>query len=232
MSKYYLNKGQENLGPFDKEELKAQKINKETLVWTEEMVDWKKAGEIDELKSVLVSIPPPIKKNNKQKKPTKTNYLKYLLIAAGILIVIAIISNKAASGTSTATTKEDDTQNRQIRNQINELIPIKTNQYTVDGWGGITNLNIIVKNNTDYTIDKITVAIDYIKKNGDTYKTEKLTFENIPPHQDKSLAAPDSNRGLSVNIKKQTITSTQLKLCYDASNILQVGNPDPYKCNP
>ena len=34
MSKYYLNKGQENLGPFDKEELKAQKINKETLVWT------------------------------------------------------------------------------------------------------------------------------------------------------------------------------------------------------
>ena len=133
MSKYYLNKGQENLGPFDKEELKAQKINKETLVWTEEMVDWKKAGEIDELKSVLVSIPPPIKKNNKQKKPTKTNYLKYLLFAAGILIVIAIISNKATSGTSTATTKEDDTQNRQIRNQINELIPIKTNQYTVDG---------------------------------------------------------------------------------------------------
>jgi len=90
---------------------------------------------------------------------------------------------------------------------------------------------VIVTNNTDYTFDKITVAVDYIKENGGTYKTEYLTFYNIPANQNKSLSAPDSNRGLSVNLTKQSISSSELNLCYN-NNIQPVtGDPDPYKCN-
>jgi hypothetical protein len=47
MKKYYLHNGQDNIGPFNKEQLKDQKINKDTPVWSEEMNDWKKAGEIE-----------------------------------------------------------------------------------------------------------------------------------------------------------------------------------------
>ena len=228
MKKYLINKGHENIGPFDKEELKAQKINKETLVWTEDMEDWKKAGEVDELKAVLLSIPPPLKKATKENKVINS---KHLLIASAIIIVLLFISNIVMSNAPQNITKPDDSQNRQIRNHITDLVQIRTNQYTIDGWGGITNLDIIVKNNTDYPLNNVTVAIDYIKENGGIFKTENLHFENIPPHQDKSLSAPDSNRGKSVTIKTQNISSTALNLCYDAANTPQVGNPDPFKCN-
>ena len=60
MKKYYLHNDQESIGPFTKEQLKEQKITKETPVWSEDMNDWKKAGEIDELKIILLTIPPPI----------------------------------------------------------------------------------------------------------------------------------------------------------------------------
>ena len=99
MKKYLINKGHENIGPFDKEELKAQKINKETLVWTEDMEDWKKAGEVDELKAVLLSIPPPLKKATKENKVINS---KHLLIASAIIIVLLFISNIVMSNAQMA----------------------------------------------------------------------------------------------------------------------------------
>lgn len=60
MKKYYLHNGTESSGPFDIEELKAKNITKQTPVWFEGMEKWKTAGEIEELKSVFVAIPPTI----------------------------------------------------------------------------------------------------------------------------------------------------------------------------
>jgi chromosome segregation ATPase len=60
MKKYFLHNGTESSGPFDFEELKIKKITKTTPVWFEGMEHWKIAGEIDELKSVFLVIPPPI----------------------------------------------------------------------------------------------------------------------------------------------------------------------------
>ena len=60
MKKYFLHDGTESSGPFDFEELKAKKITKKSPVWFEGMENWKYAGEIDELNSLFVVIPPPI----------------------------------------------------------------------------------------------------------------------------------------------------------------------------
>lgn len=236
MKKYYLHNGQESIGPFTKEQLKEQKITKETPVWSDEMTDWKKAGEVDELKSILSNNPPPLKKLQKSEyqKPKKSNFFKYLIIAIGSIAFLAIGSNIISEGTidqENTTHEEEDYFNIQIRNNITSLIQVSTNQYSVDAFGGISNLDIIVTNNTDFIIDEITVAIAYIKKNDGVFKTEYLTFNNIPPKQNKSLSAPDSNRGLSVKLTKQSITSTDLNLCYNNSFTPALGDPDPYKCN-
>ena len=61
MKTYYIHNGTENSGPFVLEELKAKKITKTTLVWFEGMDEWKYAGDIDELKSILTVVPPPLK---------------------------------------------------------------------------------------------------------------------------------------------------------------------------
>lgn len=236
MKKYYLHNGQESIGPFDKEQLKEQKITKETPVWSDEMIDWKKAGEIDELKIILLTIPPPIYNSSKNEfeKPRKKSFLKYLLIGIFLIASVAIGStfiSECSNDNQETSIPADDLIQRQTRNNITSLVQVTTNQYSVSTFGGISNLDVIVTNNTDYTIDQITVAIDYIKENGDIYTTEYLTFNNIPANQNKSLSAPDSNRGLSVNLTKQTITASELNLCYDNKNTPAVGNPDPYKCN-
>lgn len=60
MKEYYIFINEEQLGPFNIDELKAKKLSRETKVWFEGLEDWKNASEIDELKTILNSIPPPI----------------------------------------------------------------------------------------------------------------------------------------------------------------------------
>jgi hypothetical protein len=60
MKKYYLHNGTESSGPFDIEELKAKNIITQTPVWYEGLEKWKTAGEIEELKSLFVVMPPTI----------------------------------------------------------------------------------------------------------------------------------------------------------------------------
>jgi GYF domain 2 len=235
MKQYYLNNGENNSGPFNIKELKDQKITKDTPVWSNDMQNWKKAGEVDELKSILSNNPPPLKKIQKSEyqKPKKSIFLKYLIIAISIIAFLAIGSNIISENNTNQNNfiPEDDSINIQLRNNITSLVQVSTNQYSVNSFGGISNLDIIATNNTDYTIDEIKVAIAYIKKNDGVFKTEYLTFNNIQPKQNKSLSAPDSNRGLSVTLTKQSITSTDLNLCYNNSFTPAVGDPDPYKCN-
>lgn len=235
MKQYYLHNGENNSGPYNIKELKDQKITKDTPVWSNGMQNWKKAGEVDELKSILSNNPPPLNKIQKSKyqKPKKSIFLKYLIITISIIAFLAIGSNIISENNTNQNNfiPEDDSINIQLRNNITSLVQVTTNQYSVDAFGGISNLDIIVTNNTDYTIDEIKVAIAYIKKNDGVFKTEYLIFNNIPPKQNKSLSAPYSNRGLSVKLTTQSITSTDLNLCYNNSFIPAVGDPDPYKCN-
>jgi hypothetical protein len=59
MKEYYIFINEEQLGPFNIDELKAKKLSRETKVWFEGLEDWKNASEVDELKTILNSIPPP-----------------------------------------------------------------------------------------------------------------------------------------------------------------------------
>jgi len=167
MKEYYVHNGEENSGPFNSEELKDLKITKDTPVWSNDMEDWKKAGEIDELKPILSNNPPPLKKLQKSEyqNPKKSNFFKYLIIAVSIIAFLTIGSNIISENTinqDNITPEEDDSVNMHIRNNITSLIQVNTNQYSVDAFGGISNLDVIVTNNTDFTIDEITVAIAYV----------------------------------------------------------------------
>lgn len=121
-------------------------------------------------------------------------------------------------------------KNRNYRNNIEQYVSVSTNQYSYDAFGGISNLDIIVTNNTEYLLNEVNVNVDYIKDNGGIYKTEIVTIYNIPAKQDKSVSAPESNRGTSVNAKIQSISSKKLHMCYDNSFAPKAGEIDPYFC--
>lgn len=122
-------------------------------------------------------------------------------------------------------------ENRKIRNSIDNYVGASTNTYTVDALGGITNLDAVVQNNTPFLLDEVDVEVEYIKENGTVFKTELVTIYNVPGKQDKSASAPDSERGLSVNVKVIRIRSKELKLCYDNLVAPEAGKVDPYFCN-
>ena len=60
MKYYFYSDGENQKGPFTFEQLKNEKINKDTLVWCEGLTDWKPVKEIKELQDFLLLTPPPI----------------------------------------------------------------------------------------------------------------------------------------------------------------------------
>ena len=62
MRKYFIYDGQFKKGPFTLEELKTASIKKETPVWYEDLRDWTKAGELQELNEIFIQkiVPPPL----------------------------------------------------------------------------------------------------------------------------------------------------------------------------
>jgi len=61
MKKYFYTDGVEKHGPFSFEELKQQRITRETKVWYYGLEHWTKLADLDELKAITNSLPPPLK---------------------------------------------------------------------------------------------------------------------------------------------------------------------------
>jgi hypothetical protein len=117
-----------------------------------------------------------------------------------------------------------------IRNNWDRYILVEHSNYTYYRIGGINDLFITVTNNTDYILDYVETTINYIKTNGDIYKTESVIFRNVQPHTWMKNKAPDSNRGTSVSgLQIMSITSSDLNFCYAPGNWAN-NSSDPYKC--
>ena len=70
MKNYFIQIDNSQQGPFNFEDLKSKQISKDTFVWLEGIEDWKKAGEIEELKQLFISsTPPPFKQTVKNPPP-------------------------------------------------------------------------------------------------------------------------------------------------------------------
>lgn len=62
MKKYFLHNGTEQQGPFDLDDLKSRNITRETKIWYDGLLNWVTAKDVDELKSLFSSSPPPLTK--------------------------------------------------------------------------------------------------------------------------------------------------------------------------
>ena len=73
MQLYYIHDGEVKKGPFDLEHLRDQSLNAETPVWREGLLDWMKAGDLEELRSLFISssTPPPIPKSFNKNVPVR-----------------------------------------------------------------------------------------------------------------------------------------------------------------
>ena len=152
MKKYHYSNGDNQFGPLTIEELKDSKITKDTIVWYEGLDNWVKAGEVDELKELFKSIPPPLNTTKQTQpppisKPTEQTYLtsskenpnnnkKKLIIGfivgAVILGVFAIIfyNKNQSSNNNNYDTNSTDTYNSSNNNSYSEPTNTQQNNYT------------------------------------------------------------------------------------------------------
>ncbi|MEO6611246.1 MAG: DUF4339 domain-containing protein [Chitinophagaceae bacterium] len=114
-----------------------------------------------------------------------------------------------------------------MRNNWSKYITFGKLNYETKG-DGINAFDVPVYNGTDAILDKVTVRIDYMKKEKKLFKSETIVLYRIPPRSGLVGKAPESKKGELVNVYITAISSRQLHLCYPQNN----GNSaDPYFCN-
>ncbi len=103
MKIYYLHNGKESSGPFDLEDLKLKKLERNTPIWCDGMANWTTAGEVAEIKRVFDAVPPPLESfpknstilNGKSKKKNRKIVglarNKFYLVAAMTVLVIGLL---------------------------------------------------------------------------------------------------------------------------------------------
>lgn len=119
-----------------------------------------------------------------------------------------------------------------FRKNWKQYISVNTGDYKTGFLGGIKKLKIEVRNQTEYPLDNAVVSVQYLRSNGDVFKTEQYTVHNIPPKGAQSVQASDSRKGSKVNIRLMSVTSQPMNFCWSVDKKVMPGDADPFACVP
>lgn len=92
-------------------------------------------------------------------------------------------------------------------------------------FGGLKGIQLVLHNGTDYTLDQAVVQLTYLLSDGRPLQTIRLPLSQVQAGTTRSLAAPDSRRGVSLQVELVSLTSTSMNLCWDKGH--SSGAPGP-----
>lgn len=101
MKQYHYSDGVNSYGPLSLNELKTKNITRETLIWSEDLVTWKKAGEVSELREFFIfsaepsapPIPPQHQSTNPAlQRPPKSYLIETILTTLFCCLPLGIVS--------------------------------------------------------------------------------------------------------------------------------------------
>ncbi|CAL1516500.1 hypothetical protein [Chitinophaga sp. MM2321] len=118
------------------------------------------------------------------------------------------------------------------RRNWRQFIAVSTSDYRTGFLGGIKDLSITVRNQTEYPLDNVVVMVQYMRNNNEVFKTEQYTLSNIPEKGTRTIAASNSRKGSKVNLKLISITSQPMNFCWSVNKPAPADNPDPFECVP
>jgi len=94
---------------------------------------------------------------------------------------------------------------------IKKQLRVSTNNYKVGLFGGINGLQLTVFNTSTQVVDKVIVALDYLRPNGAVLQSENIAFISIKPRGSQTIAIPGSNRGVKVKYKIVKVSAHDYK---------------------
>jgi len=80
-------------------------------------------------------------------------------------------------------------------------LQIAANDYSVGLFGGISNLELTVSNPSSKSVDKATIAVDFLKPNGKVVGTETVEVSGLAAGASKKISVPNSSRGVKVRYR-------------------------------
>jgi hypothetical protein len=85
--------------------------------------------------------------------------------------------------------------------ELRRLVSVDANDYLRGVFGGIRNLELTVRNRSKFSLDAVTVQLQYLKNNNQPIKTETITFKNVNANGVATVRIPDSQRGMKVSYR-------------------------------
>jgi hypothetical protein len=126
----------------------------------------------------------------------------------------SITISENSSGPKEDRISNPETEKPEIRNipvaDISEKVSVKTNSYTIAALGGIRNLELTLRNDSRYTLDKVTVEVRFLSPNGNIVKTEDVHFKSIRPSASQTIGMKKTTRGVKVEYKIIRIESKEV----------------------
>nr|WP_314835128.1 DUF4339 domain-containing protein [uncultured Flavobacterium sp.] len=219
MKKYYLYNGTENIGPLDLDELKAKAITKNTQVWCDGMEDWKNAGEVEELKSILSVVPPPIAKKHEIKPEPiasnkKTHWFWRMTRVLAILIIVCIAifafvdyMNEKYSGSSY---EESIMTIGEMEVADPSLYLNTTGTYKPTFLGDQLKINGVIENKATVTNykDVVIEVIFYSKTNSEIAREQYTIYDFFTPNTKKEFKLKVKNYSNVETIGWQVFNAT------------------------
>lgn len=133
-------------------------------------------------------------------------------VATGVAIetpVPASFENVASVAPENVDTVQSALRTHARTVNLKKLVNLKINKYKVGMLGGISNAKITVNNQSDYTLDKVTVLIQYLKRNGVVIHQEVLNVHPLHSKAAKVVAVPSHKRGTMIKAVVQSVQSRQ-----------------------
>ncbi|AEV98414.1 hypothetical protein A4D02_22320 [Niastella koreensis] len=98
------------------------------------------------------------------------------------------------------------------RKNIYEQVHVEASAFKVGLLGGISDLDITVQNTSSYALDQVAVEIKYFGPEKKLVKSQTLLFNNVPAGKRRTLEAPSTRRGITIDYTITSINSKTLGL--------------------
>lgn len=96
-----------------------------------------------------------------------------------------------------------------VPDNIISQVSVVANDYLVGSFGGIKNLELTVKNDSKYNLEKVTIELQYLKPLDELLRAENIEFSAIPPFSSKTLPISKTNRGVKVKCRVVKVVAAE-----------------------
>ena len=199
MKKYFLHNGIEQQGPFDIDDLRKKRINRNTPIWYEDLSNWTTADKIEELSSLFAqSSPPPFVQGNniqtsaypmfqKRKSSTGKAVLITIIVLAVIIAGLSFLKMRNSRDYPSYQPRPMTVEEIERTKPINFLSA--SGKYIENFWGDKFIIQGTVKNSaTIATYKDVVVRVTYLTKTQTAIGSNDYTiYDAFLPHSSKNF---------------------------------------------